>query len=331
MFFQETYIETQTEYLPDLLRQILQSLQTHCQQISEKDITDMLCLCATILSRVQPSMMAISYDTVSCDTTDLTHGKMQTPQNDYNRAVESVKNPDDKWVVVTKTSTNREQDTGRENKAPDMTAKSNIFSVQTKTAEIYYNRDHEKKESDDKRTTKCEPDLESEQEETVHKADYVHHSDSVSSNYAPTVMQSCVEIFKEFIHLFVCDQILQSHTVSSKCMESLTLGREGPVTSDQDSVLDGVSMCSSESHVHQEFVLNTTSRVSTDKLTDDSFEAFSNCCQLMVDFSSFPLFCSSSHEFIDMNLYNGTNQVIVNIIIIIVIVVVVIKNCTFKS
>ncbi|XP_041353922.1 protein dopey-1-like isoform X2 [Gigantopelta aegis] len=308
----ETYIETQTEYLPDMLRQMLQSLQNHCEHISENDITHMLQLCATILSKVQPSMTAVvSPDTVSCDTADLTHSKTQQPQHDdSNKIVEASKRTANKWVIVTVAGSDKKAD--NESKTCDVTANSDIFSVQTKSAEIYHNKDCEKKNVDDNKNPTCEASLDTEPcKETEHKPEHVpHHLDSVSSSYTPTVMQSCVEIFKEFVHLFVSERILQSRTASCKCMESLLLGHEGLVSMDQDSVLDGVSLCSSETHMHQEFILNPISRISTDRLTDDSFEAFSHCCQLMVDFSSFPLFCSSSQEVIDMNFYTDEKEVL---------------------
>ena len=56
-FLQETYLETQTEHLPELLRQMTTSLTSHCQTLDESELTASLKLCSKILSRVLPSMV----------------------------------------------------------------------------------------------------------------------------------------------------------------------------------------------------------------------------------------------------------------------------------
>jgi hypothetical protein len=58
-FFQETYNETQTEYLPDLLRKITTSLTLNCDTLQYDELMACLELCNKILTKVQPSMTMV--------------------------------------------------------------------------------------------------------------------------------------------------------------------------------------------------------------------------------------------------------------------------------
>ncbi|XP_012945131.1 protein dopey-1 [Aplysia californica] len=52
----DVYPETTTEHLPDLLRQVISSLTSACDTITEAEVTTTLQLCSCLLARVQPSM-----------------------------------------------------------------------------------------------------------------------------------------------------------------------------------------------------------------------------------------------------------------------------------
>ncbi|XP_022089796.1 protein dopey-1-like isoform X2 [Acanthaster planci] len=53
----ETYVETTTEYLPNLLCKLTVSLSNYCEYLSLSEIKDTLCLCTKLLTKVQPSMV----------------------------------------------------------------------------------------------------------------------------------------------------------------------------------------------------------------------------------------------------------------------------------
>ncbi|XP_038049265.1 protein dopey-1-like isoform X2 [Patiria miniata] len=53
----ETYLETTTEYLPNLLCKLTVSLSNYCQYLSLSEIKDTLRLCNKLLTKVQPSMV----------------------------------------------------------------------------------------------------------------------------------------------------------------------------------------------------------------------------------------------------------------------------------
>ncbi|XP_073445768.1 protein DOP1A isoform X1 [Dendrobates tinctorius] len=55
---QETYIEIQTEHLPQLLLRMISALTSHLQALDFKELTDSLRLCSKILSKVQPPLLS---------------------------------------------------------------------------------------------------------------------------------------------------------------------------------------------------------------------------------------------------------------------------------
>ncbi|XP_063772963.1 protein dopey-1 isoform X2 [Pseudophryne corroboree] len=55
---QETYIEIQTEHLPQLLLRMISALTSHLQALDLKELTDSLRLCSKILSKVQPPLLS---------------------------------------------------------------------------------------------------------------------------------------------------------------------------------------------------------------------------------------------------------------------------------
>lgn len=54
----ETYIEIQTEHLPQLLLRMVSALTTHLQALGLKELTHCLRLCSKILSKVQPPLVS---------------------------------------------------------------------------------------------------------------------------------------------------------------------------------------------------------------------------------------------------------------------------------
>uniref|UniRef100_H0XIZ3 DOP1 leucine zipper like protein A n=1 Tax=Otolemur garnettii TaxID=30611 RepID=H0XIZ3_OTOGA len=55
---QETYIEIQTEHLPQLLLRMISALTSHLQTLHLSELTDSLRLCSKILSKVQPPLLS---------------------------------------------------------------------------------------------------------------------------------------------------------------------------------------------------------------------------------------------------------------------------------
>lgn len=64
---QETFSETQTEHLPNLLCSVINSLTSHCAKLCDADVITSLQLCTNILSKVQPTMTTSTSHDSSCD------------------------------------------------------------------------------------------------------------------------------------------------------------------------------------------------------------------------------------------------------------------------
>lgn len=79
----ETYIEIQTEHLPQLLLRMISALTSHLQTLRLSELTDSLRLCSKILSKVQPPLLSAS-----------TGGVLQFPSGQNN----SVKEWEDKKI-----------------------------------------------------------------------------------------------------------------------------------------------------------------------------------------------------------------------------------------
>ncbi|XP_034504109.1 protein dopey-1-like [Ailuropoda melanoleuca] len=79
----ETYIEIQTEHLPQLLLRMISALTSHLQTLHLSELTDSLRLCSKILSKVQPPLLSAS-----------TGGVLQFPSGQSS----SVKEWEDKKV-----------------------------------------------------------------------------------------------------------------------------------------------------------------------------------------------------------------------------------------
>ncbi|XP_015714465.1 protein dopey-1 isoform X2 [Coturnix japonica] len=90
---QETYIEIQTEHLPQLLLRMISALTSHLHTLHLSELTDSLRLCSKILSKVQPPLLSAGVD----GTLQLPSGHSSSIKEWENKKVPSVslENPND--------------------------------------------------------------------------------------------------------------------------------------------------------------------------------------------------------------------------------------------
>ncbi|NWV88734.1 DOP1 protein, partial [Machaerirhynchus nigripectus] len=90
---QETYIEIQTEHLPQLLLRMISALTSHLHTLHLSELTDSLRLCSKILSKVQPPLLSAGTDGIL----QLPTGHSSTIKEWENKKVPSVslENPND--------------------------------------------------------------------------------------------------------------------------------------------------------------------------------------------------------------------------------------------
>ncbi|XP_061772402.1 protein dopey-1 isoform X2 [Nerophis ophidion] len=82
---QETYIEIQTEHLPQLLLRMVAALTCHLQTLGFGELTHCLRLCSKILSKVQPPLVS----PLALPTAPQTHGFSSSPGNSSDSTKES--------------------------------------------------------------------------------------------------------------------------------------------------------------------------------------------------------------------------------------------------
>ncbi|NXA84612.1 DOP1 protein, partial [Thryothorus ludovicianus] len=90
---QETYIEIQTEHLPQLLLRMISALTSHLHTLHLSELTDSLRLCSKILSKVQPPLLSAGTDGIL----QLPTGHSSSIKEWENKKVPSVslENPND--------------------------------------------------------------------------------------------------------------------------------------------------------------------------------------------------------------------------------------------
>ncbi|NWS35594.1 DOP1 protein, partial [Polioptila caerulea] len=90
---QETYIEIQTEHLPQLLLRMISALTSHLHTLHLSELTDSLRLCSKILSKVQPPLLSAGTDGIL----QLPAGHSSSIKEWENKKVPSVslENPND--------------------------------------------------------------------------------------------------------------------------------------------------------------------------------------------------------------------------------------------
>ncbi|XP_050391433.1 protein dopey-1 isoform X1 [Patella vulgata] len=111
-----------------------------------------------------------------------------------------------------------------------------------------------------------------------------------------SIMQTCIHSFKELFHTLICDKILKGFTISGKCMEALITQTDNARSSDKDSVLDSNSTSGLEDFGSRDLSAIEKMKISPEGLSEASYEAFEKACRLLVDFASFPLFCTDFNK-----------------------------------
>ncbi|KAJ7341697.1 hypothetical protein JRQ81_006417 [Phrynocephalus forsythii] len=90
---QETYIEIQTEHLPQLLLRMVSALTSHLPTLHLSELTDSLKLCSKILSKVQPPLLSAGTDGVL--QLPSRHSSTIKEWEDKKMPLVSVENPSD--------------------------------------------------------------------------------------------------------------------------------------------------------------------------------------------------------------------------------------------
>ncbi|KAM8952672.1 protein DOP1A isoform 2-T2 [Pelodytes ibericus] len=270
---QETYIEIQTEHLPQLLLRMISALTSHLQSLDLKELADSLRLCSKILSKVQPPLLSPSSD-----------GSMQFPAMQNN----SCKDRDDRKLSPVNFENLGEVFEDGENPPSSRSSESGF------TEFVQYQEDR----ADDidrvlsegqgaaglpLGSTSSETETASTvgSEETVIQRPSKSHQGATRGATATqkTAMQCCLEYFQQFLTRLITLYILPKSSLSQ------------PLPSELQEELNGVQTDSTKWENH-----TAERKVSKQTLPKEYRPAFIAACQLFLECSSFPVYIAEGSQ-----------------------------------
>ncbi|KAK2113988.1 Protein dopey-1 [Saguinus oedipus] len=282
----ETYIEIQTEHLPQLLLRMISALTSHLQTLHLSELTDSLRLCSKILSKVQPPLLSASTGVV-----------LQFPSGQNN----SVKEWEDKktlgeWFHEVP-SVSHENPTevfeDGENPPSSRSSESGFTEFIQYQADRTDDIDRELSEGQGPATipigsTSSETETASTvgSEETIVQTPSLVTQGTTTRNgktAQKTAMQCCLEYVQQFLTRLINLYIIQSNSFSQVLATEHQgdLGREQGETSKWDR--------NSQGDVKER-------NISKHKTSKEYLSAFLAACQLFLECSSFPVYIAEGNH-----------------------------------
>ncbi|XP_049628136.1 protein dopey-1 isoform X2 [Suncus etruscus] len=276
---QETYIEIQTEHLPQLLLRMISALTSHLHTLHLSELTDSLRLCSKILSKVQPPLLSASTGSV-----------LQFPSGQNC----SVKEWEDKKVSSVSFEHTTEVFEDGENPPSSRSSESGF------TEFIQYQADQaddvDRELSGGQRISDIpigSTSSETETASTVGSEETVIHPPSLVTQGAATqsgktvqktAMQCCLEYVQQFltklINLYIIENKTFAHNLVTEHQGDHCREQGEPSRWDRDS--------------HGDVKERNLSKQKTSKEYLSSFHA---ACQLFLECSSFPIYIAEgSHS-----------------------------------
>ncbi|EAW48674.1 dopey family member 1, isoform CRA_b [Homo sapiens] len=278
----ETYIEIQTEHLPQLLLRMISALTSHLQTLHLSELTDSLRLCSKILSKVQPPLLSAS-----------TGGVLQFPSGQNN----SVKEWEDKKVILTIIFVSHENPTevfeDGENPPSSRSSESGFTEFIQYQADRTDDIDRELSEGQGAAAIPIgSTSSETETASTVGSEETIIQTPSVVTQGTATrsrktaqktAMQCCLEYVQQFLTRLINLYIIQNNSFSQSLATEHQgdLGREQGETSKWDR--------NSQGDVKEK-------NISKQKTSKEYLSAFLAACQLFLECSSFPVYIAEGNH-----------------------------------
>ena len=264
-------MENQTVHMPRLLRLITLSLCTHCATLTESELTTSLKLCGKILTRVLPSMTPVSGSDEGSQpggatTTQELPGSDAVGQHSESEIYVSA----DSEATDLEDGDEEEEDFGENNE--DKIADTSTDTITTDSG--------------------LNEGVDAEFSEFVQYAGDSTPKQWCSPNKSPhkqparqqTLMQACSEGFQKLFCALVTTKIFRDPSIVELLLGQLLVPPGGE--NDAKETEGRMNLpCNADMGPHG------LCRVCLDHVNDDLCEAFSSACQLLVDFSSFPMYC----------------------------------------
>ncbi|XP_062952755.1 protein dopey-1 [Cynocephalus volans] len=274
----ETYIEIQTEHLPQLLLRMISALTSHLQTLHLSELTDSLRLCSKILSKVQPPLLSAG-----------TGGVLQFPSGQSN----SVKEWEDKKVSSVSLENPTEVFEDGENPPSSRSSESGFTEFIQYQADRTDDIDRELSEGQETATIPIvSTSSETETASTVGSEETVIQPPSIvtqgtatrSVNTAQkTSMQCCLEYVQQFLTRLINLYIVQSSSSS----QVLTAEHQGDLCREQGETSRWDR--DSQGDIKER-------NISKQKTSKEYLPAFLAACQLFLECSSFPVYIAEGNH-----------------------------------
>lgn len=274
----ETYIEIQTEHLPQLLLRMISALTSHLQTLHLSELTDSLRLCSKILSKVQPPLLAAS-----------TGGVLQFPSGQNN----SVKEWEDKKVSSVSLENPTEVFEDGENPPSSQSSESGFTEFIQYQADRTDDIDRELSEGQGAAaipigSTSSETETAStvgSEETIIQPASLVTQGTATrgGKTVQKTAMQCCLEYVQQFLTRLINLYIVQSNSFS----QALATEHHGDLSREQGDT----SKWDRDSHGDVK-----DRNISKQKTSKEYLSAFLAACQLFLECSSFPVYIADGNH-----------------------------------
>ncbi|XP_021360674.1 protein dopey-1-like isoform X2 [Mizuhopecten yessoensis] len=364
----ETFLETQTEHLPDLLYRVTTTLTSHCTKIKETDIKCTLQLCIKLLAKVQPSMDVLGLDTTSTDgvslRTDQTYGqqllhkklplvfegysvssmshqsdhldghkKSQTPEARSNKDIsddsckdrlingsggvnghlvndEPTTQSDQRHKDMDETEPNCVDDKNilEENgcvvsteNGEEIKANGEVQPMVNGNNQTFEKTEVDLKESVENKSEESRLDISQASNEKGGDSSLEQNSwHNSGKSSATTMMQSCIECYKNFFHTYITQKIFQDPSIITTCINQMKTSTEHLWSyRDEDDL--GLPVDQPEDQGRNK------GPIRADHLQKETLHTFDCACRLLLDFTSFPIFCTDFNKMFQRSFNAGEN------------------------
>ncbi|NXI13180.1 DOP1 protein, partial [Irena cyanogastra] len=276
---QETYIEIQTEHLPQLLLRMISALTSHLHTLHLSELTDSLRLCSKILSKVQPPLLSAGTDGIL----QLPTGQSSSIKEWENKKVPSVplENPNDVFEDGENPPSSRSSESG-------FTEFVQYQADTTDDIDRALNEGHGAPGIPIVGSTSSETETASTvgSEETVVQPPSIMTQGTATRSgktIQKTAMQCCLEYVQQFLTRFINLYIIQNNSLSQ------SLGAELPV--DPTRVQGQSTKWDRESQDDAK-----VRKINKKKTPKEYLPAFIAACQLYLECSSFPVYIAEGNR-----------------------------------
>ncbi|XP_057877627.1 protein dopey-1 isoform X3 [Melospiza georgiana] len=276
---QETYIEIQTEHLPQLLLRMISALTSHLQTLHLSELTDSLRLCSKILSKVQPPLLSAGTDGIL----QLPTGQSSSIKEWENKKVPSVslENPNDVFEDGENPPSSRSSESG-------FTEFVQYQADTTDDIDRALNEGHSAPGIPIVGSTSSETETASTvgSEETIVQPPSIMTQGTATRSgktIQKTAMQCCLEYVQQFLTRFINLYIIQNNSLSQPLAAELPV--DPTRAQGQGTKWDRESQDDAK-------VKKTTKK----KTPKEYLPAFIAACQLYLECSSFPVYIAEGNR-----------------------------------